>query len=310
MPNAFLHILGEDITAEENTVSIQEREITKLANKLPDRANTTVSKDLLTKKARLWQAQLEVIGDFLLPGPGVWWHWKGDGSVEFHDGPSEATHHPEGPRVFHFRSSSVKAIQTSLETAWKQCSEKPKEMPLYQLRSKSEQLVYNKLHGNDDSPLAAEECQPAETDPSTKPQEPSCEDIDNSDDMEVAAVIFREELQLENLHDHLQSDKEQGKEHQPQENSKEPLEQDQLPQLSEHETCSRSDEGNQPLTSKTAKAAEVVLGKTPVVIQLEKLRNNLNRNPKFRYCASRYENHLAKIQVLVLKATKQLNNLI
>ena len=37
--------------------------------------------------------------------------------------------------------------------------------------------------------------------------------------MEVAAVIFREESQLENLHDHLQSDKEQGKEQQPQENS-------------------------------------------------------------------------------------------
>lgn len=88
--------------------------------------------------------------------------------------------------------------------------------------------------------------------------------------MEVAAVIFREESQLENLHDHLQGDIEQGKEQQPQENSKEPLEQNQLPQLSEHEICSRSDESNQPLTSKTAKAAEVVLGKTPEV------KNNLN----------------------------------
>ena len=122
--------------------------------------------------------------------------------------------------------------------------------------------------------------------------------------MEVAAVIFREESQLENLHDHLQGDKEQGKEQQPQENSKEPLEQNQLPQLSEHEICSRSDESNQPLTSKTAKAAEVVRGKTPEVIQLEKLCNNLNCNPKSRYCANRYENHLEKIQVLVLKATK------
>ena len=54
VPDAFLHILGEDITAEENAVSIQEREITKLAKRLPDRANTTVSKDLLKKKARLW----------------------------------------------------------------------------------------------------------------------------------------------------------------------------------------------------------------------------------------------------------------
>ena len=71
--------------------------------------------------------------------------------------------------------------------------------------------------------------------------------------MEVAAVIFREESQIENLHDHLQSGKEQRKEQQPQENSKEPLEKNQLPQLSEHEICFRSDESNQPLTQKQQK---------------------------------------------------------
>ena len=105
------------ISLQRKIQSIQKWEITKLIKRLPDRANTTVSKDLLTKKARLWQAQLEVISDFLLPEQAVRWHWKVDGSVEFHDGPNEATHHPENPRVFHFRSSSVKAIQTSLETA-------------------------------------------------------------------------------------------------------------------------------------------------------------------------------------------------
>ena len=122
--------------------------------------------------------------------------------------------------------------------------------------------------------------------------------------MRENCIFFREESQLENLHDHIQSDIKQGKEQQPQENSKEPLEQNQLPQLSEHEICSRSDESNQPLTSKTTKAAEVVLGKTSEVIQLEKLCNNLDHNSKSRYCANRYENHLEKIQVLVLKATK------
>ena len=126
--------------------------------------------------------------------------------------------------------------------------------------------------------------------------------------MRENCIFFREESQLEILHDHIQSDIKQGKEQQPQENSKEPLEQNQLPQLSEHEICSRSDESNQSLTSKTTKAAEVALGKTPEVIQLEKLCNNLNRNPKSRYCANRYENHLAKIQILVPKATKQLQS--
>ena len=51
--NAFLHILGEDITVEENTVSIQEWEITKLAKRLPDRAITTVSKDLFNEEGKI-----------------------------------------------------------------------------------------------------------------------------------------------------------------------------------------------------------------------------------------------------------------
>ena len=43
-------------------------------------------------------------------------------------------------------------------------------------------------------------------------------------------------------------------------------------------------------------------------MQLEKLCNNLNHKSKLTYCAYRYENHLAKIQILVLKATKQLQS--
>ena len=79
--------------------------------------------------------------------------------------------------------------------------------------------------------------------------------------MEVAAVIFREESQLETYMTTYRVTKNKERNN----NLKkiaEPLEQNQLPQLSEHEICSRSDESNQPLTSKTTKAAEVVLGKT------------------------------------------------
>ena len=149
--NAFLHIQGEDCNDADHTVVIQEREISKLAKKLPVRNNTRVSKDLLTKKPSLWQAHLEVISDFLLPGPGVWWHWQDDGSVEFCDGPDEPTEHPQGPRLLHFRSSSIKAVQCSLELAWEQCKEKPEELPLYKLRCESGKLVYDKLHSNEAS---------------------------------------------------------------------------------------------------------------------------------------------------------------
>lgn len=80
-------------------------------------------------------------------------------------------------------------------------------------------------------------------------------------------------------------------------------EQHKMPEDPAHVPC----ESEQQLSSKTAKATEIVLGKTPEVIQLDKLRANLARNPKSRYCLNRYENHLTKIQVFVLKAVQQLN---
>ena len=67
--NAFLY--WKKISLQRKIQSIQKWEITKLIKRLPERANTTVSKDLLTKKARLWPAQLEVISDFLLPEQAV-----------------------------------------------------------------------------------------------------------------------------------------------------------------------------------------------------------------------------------------------
>ena len=76
-----------------------------------------------------------------------------------------------------------------------------------------------------------------------------------------------------------------------------------MPEDPAHVPC----ESEQQLSTKTAKATEIVLGKTPEVIQLDKLRANLARNPKSRYCLNRYENHLTKIQVFVLKAVQQLN---
>ena len=37
-------------------------------------------------------------------------------------------------------------VQSSLETAWEQCNEKPQDLPLYKLRDNSGKLVYSKLN--------------------------------------------------------------------------------------------------------------------------------------------------------------------
>ena len=129
------------------------------------------------------------------------------------------------------------------------------------------------------------------------------------DGNEVTAAIFRVDEEDETRQEQQQVEDDNTGE-KGEETSQEPNEPEE--QQTEHEPDRQlpeqntADESVPQLSSKTAKAAEVVLGKTPDVVQLDKLRTSLNRNPKSRHCIKRYESHLAKIQVFVLKATKQL----
>ena len=128
------------------------------------------------------------------------------------------------------------------------------------------------------------------------------------DGNEVTAVIFRvdeedETRQEQQVEDDNTGEKGEETSQEPNEPEEQQTEHEPDRQLPEQNTA---DESVQQLSSKTAKAAEVVLGKTPDVVQLDKLRTSLNRNPKSRHCIKRYESHLPKIQLFVLKATKQL----
>ena len=52
----------------------------------------------------------------------------------------------------------------------------------------------------------------------------------------------------------------------------------------------------------------LVLGTCDKVLKYDKLRQNVAKNPKSRYHIERYETYLAKIQLLTLKAYKQVFN--
>lgn len=62
------------------------------------------------------------------------------------------------------------------------------------------------------------------------------------------------------------------------------------------------------LTSKTAKALEKVLGRSPDVEKFEKLKQSLMANPTSKYNQDRYKTQLAHVRVKTLKAYKQLNS--
>ena len=146
VPNAFLHIQADDsMTAETNSLvalANQTKEISQLAKGLPKTSNTVISRDMMTKRPRVWQAHLSKISDFLKHGPDVWWKWRKDGSVEFFDAPGEPNSREQGPQLNHYRSSNISKICQNLEETWERCACDPDQLPLYKMRDKDGKLIY------------------------------------------------------------------------------------------------------------------------------------------------------------------------
>ncbi|CAH3158951.1 unnamed protein product, partial [Pocillopora meandrina] len=71
--NIFIRLQAEKkLGRSENCVEKQESQVSRLAHSLPLQSNTRTPKELIKKHSRSWQAHLERISDFLLPGEGVW----------------------------------------------------------------------------------------------------------------------------------------------------------------------------------------------------------------------------------------------
>jgi hypothetical protein len=122
----------------------QEKEISRLAKKLPMPTNTIIKGNILHNKSRLWQAHLQRIPDYLTHGPGHWWNWTDDSSVEFYDGPEAEETKECGPSLHHFRSTSIKSIQNKLDVTWKDVyTSTPEVLPVQKLRNEEGKLIYH-----------------------------------------------------------------------------------------------------------------------------------------------------------------------
>ena len=99
--------------------SKQEASVSQLASSLLTYGSTLISKMLIEKHVRSWQAHLEQISDFLLSGQDGWWCEQEDGDVEFLDGEGASTTHPQGPLLHHFCSSNFLLRKNTLENAGK-----------------------------------------------------------------------------------------------------------------------------------------------------------------------------------------------
>ena len=78
--------------------------------------NTQIYDGLCTKLE--YQAHLERISDYFLPGEGIWWYEDKDtGNFVFHDGDGEPEFRPEGPQLKSFETETFKSSD------WQQCLE-------------------------------------------------------------------------------------------------------------------------------------------------------------------------------------------
>ena len=127
----------EKLGRSENCVEKQQSHVSRLAHSLPPQKNTKIPKTLIKKYSSSWQAHLERISDFLLPGEGVWWS-QDDEFVEFFDACGEAEFREEGPPLHHFRSSTLKNEDQCLKRCWQQCLEREVVIPTHIIRDESQ----------------------------------------------------------------------------------------------------------------------------------------------------------------------------
>ena len=97
IPNSILRLQAENsMKTEPLPLATQQSVISKYAANLPDFSNTFIPEDML--ESEIYQAHLERISDFLLPGENVWWHTDEESrEVVFHDSRGEPDWHPDGP---------------------------------------------------------------------------------------------------------------------------------------------------------------------------------------------------------------------
>ena len=97
--------------SHEMTVSDKdESEVKKLNQTIGPRCNTIYSNSFITRHAPQYQAQSVII-------EGTWWKQSTDG-VEFLNGQVENNVSDKGPKLMHFRTTSMRDIEIYLQQKW------------------------------------------------------------------------------------------------------------------------------------------------------------------------------------------------
>ena len=90
----------------------------------------SLPRDVINTHARHWEAHLQSIADFLVPGEGVWRREiEDEDCIEFFDGPEEIEFREQGPSLHHFRSSNIRMEKIFLQHCWEECIQSGIKIP-------------------------------------------------------------------------------------------------------------------------------------------------------------------------------------
>ena len=130
--NAILNILVRLQAKQllgEVTVAVQKQEgrISQAAIHAPKYPGTRIAKSFIRSHLRSWQAHLNRISPFLIPGEGIWWRQDADSYI-FQDSMHDSEYHSEGPKLLHFRNTRLD-VAFRHDTCWQHILTNNIELP-------------------------------------------------------------------------------------------------------------------------------------------------------------------------------------
>ena len=243
--------------------------------------------------------------------------------MEFCDATGESNSKEQGPQLHPFRSSNISKICQDLEETWEGFACQPDQLPLYKMRDKNGKLTYLRESRSEElqQPLETEDPQPSldehpehdediqyvstenidkytelgiSEDQQGATSQDNCEDQQGDTTLEVILEDLRADLKMaENItsDNDVDSDVVLDNETPSQKNIMDDS------NMQETSFCDKdcpveppskrrklqSQNKHRTIQSKTAKALELVLGKTPEVSEIDRLKQTVSKNPKAHF---------------------------
>ena len=135
IPNIIQRLQFE---VSSSSIKDQESEISALGKAVGPMTNSFIPQEIMDKFSAHYQAHLERISDYLVPGPGIWWR-RCLGGVEFLDGSTEPNYKETGPQLHHFRSKSTTDIELDLFEKWESICSSNTQLPATHIRCYNKQ---------------------------------------------------------------------------------------------------------------------------------------------------------------------------